>query len=1164
MPFYSNTGKLMIDMAPDPRDESGAFNEFTKGVSSGVDQLQGLIGGGGQALVGSLFGNDEMFYDGMAYYNEQMAEAAENQADVGRIEDIDGFGDLVNYSAFIVGNVIPSLIGGGGVGALGGVVAKQALKKGINAQAQQYAKDVVKDNALKVARKQAGDAYAKTALGSVANKGRIAGAVGFGTAAGAGESFTRILEETGEEAAGLALVTGVASGALDAMAPLRLLNRILPPNLYSKATKEISEKIAANPSRITRALREAGKQAGIEGVTEMTQEIIQNVSLEYVREMNDPELEASFMDRLFDENRRSAYINAAVAGAIGGFSIGGVSGALSQDPTGGTSASDKVLGVGRKDSILNEQEEAPEASPESSDPQTTSEQDLAKARRRKQLDAVGIPTDSPQGELDVGGVRDPEILGRRQKEAKDNAQGLPEKRGENVDPQARILEAREGARARLDNLPNARGIAKSILESQSDLYFTYENESVAVPAKPAVAEEAPTFGGNLPDPSQVSPPMESLVGKDIDYQGIKGVLTRKDDGFYVVAQEGDVFIESGDFASPEQLGVTVLTGDVQFTNDVSIDPQTKKFNLREKEFTLTSIKRDRQGKAKSLSVRDAKGKLKTIREPEVVGRIAMQMENPQGLTNAEVPEGRQSSGEEYQYHRFEGQLSDPAKPFTDQLVELSVAASSPEAIDPSNLDVIIEAIDNDDVSRIFDRNGSLKVQTQDKPLGKSLPTVEEAYGDDAESVTDVVAGVMADLSGAGVPKSFIDSVTGLYVHQESEVDAPALTGSSSLGISLNADLIEAAQNDPSQLSELAWSLTHEVYHAADFSMGLSNSDSRFGITIDESTATPSVQMGDVMGELFQNWADGTELGKRFDYPFNELRSEISDLDKDNTGLNDRYRQEAFAQLGAMFHSNPELLQEQAPLAYNFIKNIRDSNLRQSVPQEIQNEISGSPVQADTSQPTGISGQIRAPPVTRSVESAPVDDTGSDGEGSAGAGRADPTMERSSQDETGERERSDVQEPEVEVPTVVPTVEPIAEVTPERQEVEIKLSDKKPTFKKAENWEDTGNYIVTFADGDRYTVYLDDNAQEAGEETFYNSEDGKISRSDGMLGETKQETINEIQEHRQKLFDAGKNSYNVPLDPIVGDETSMKAYMLITDHPEGKLDLVKVRRKCKKL
>ena len=131
-------------------------------------------------------------------------------------------------------------------------------------------------------------------------------------------------------------------------------------------------------------------------------------------------------------------------------------------------------------------------------------------------------------------------------------------------------------------------------------------------------------------------------------------------------------------------------------------------------------------------------------------------------------------------------------------------------------------------------------------------------------------------------------------------------------------------------------------------------------------------------------------------------------------------------------------------------------------------------------------------------------------------------------------------------------------------VTIKLSDKKPTFKKAENWEDTGNHIVTFADGDRYTVYVDDNAQEAGEETFYESEDGKIPTTGGMLAETRQEVINEIQEHRKKLFDAGKNSYNVPLDPIVGDETSMKAYMLITDHPEGKLDLVKVRKKFKKL
>jgi hypothetical protein len=91
-------------------------SEFVKGVSAGTDQLQGLIGGGGRALVGSLINDEDLFSDGMEYYNEQMAEAAENAGEIGRIEDVDGFGDFARYSAYIVGNVIPSLIGGGGVG----------------------------------------------------------------------------------------------------------------------------------------------------------------------------------------------------------------------------------------------------------------------------------------------------------------------------------------------------------------------------------------------------------------------------------------------------------------------------------------------------------------------------------------------------------------------------------------------------------------------------------------------------------------------------------------------------------------------------------------------------------------------------------------------------------------------------------------------------------------------------------------------------------------------------------------------------------------------------------------------------------------------------------------------------------------------------------------
>ena len=514
-----------------------------------------------------------------------------------------------------------------------------------------------------------------------------------------------------------------------------------------------------------------------------------------------------------------------------------------------------------------------------------------------------------------------------------------------------------------------------------------------------------------------------------------------------------------------------------------------------------------------------------------------------------VPEGSQKSGDLYEYHQFEGALSDPAKPVQDQLVELSVAAKTPEALDPNNTDVVVEAIDVDDVDRIFDRNDFVNVETADKPKGKSLPTIDEAYGDNAKQVTDTVAGVMSDLSSSGVPKSFIDAVSGIYVHKESEVDSPAFTGNKSLGVSINADLISGAISDPSQLSEMAWSLTHEVYHAADFSMGLSDKDSQFGMQIVTERDQPTVVMGDVMDEIFTNWENRTELGKRFDYPFNDLQKEILDLDKDNADLDKTYRQEVFAQLGAMFHSNPKLLQEQSPLAYNYIKDIRDRNLQTANVPEVQSEGTNSPIDPNPAEPTGLRGQVRAPPESRGVESAPITDTGSDGEGSVGEGRTDPAVERSTQEEAGERERPAVQKPEV------------APAEDNRTEVVLKATDKKPTFKKAENYEDTGNYIVTFADGDRYTLYFDDDAKDGGDEVYFTSEDGKVT---GLLGETKEETITQLQEHRQKLIEAGKNSFNTPLDPIVSSDTSFKAYNLITDHPEGKLELTKVRKKFKRL
>lgn len=522
-----------------------------------------------------------------------------------------------------------------------------------------------------------------------------------------------------------------------------------------------------------------------------------------------------------------------------------------------------------------------------------------------------------------------------------------------------------------------------------------------------------------------------------------------------------------------------------------------------------------------------------------------------------VPQGQGNYGPA---HRFDGELSPADTSAQEQLFQLSVKAQSTEALDPDNTEVIVEAIDQDDVDRIIDRNESLTIGTTDKPKGKSLPTIDEVYGAESTEVTNVVAGVLSDLSAAGVPKSFIDSVSGVFVHNDSDVDAPAMTGQKTQGISINESLVAGARNNEDSLSELAWSMTHEVYHAADFSMGLSDKDPSFNIMIDEDANGPSVVMGDIMNELFVNWKDGTDLGKRFDYPFNDLNKDISDLTLDNEGLNTTYRQEVFAQLGALFHSNPKQLQENAPLAYDYIKNIRDNNLKTVKPVEEANEPTVSASTPDTSQPTGISGQVRAPPESGSEQVVQPKPARPDGEGSAGEGRADTPVEGQIQQEVGERERPEIQEPEVApAPEAATSIEAS---DPDRTPIVLKATDKKPTFKKAINWEDTGEYIVTFADGDRYTVYFDDSAKEAGDEVYFTSEDGKVSALDGMLGETKQETIDGLIAHRQKLIDAGENSYNLPLNPDVGSDIQFKAWDFIQDN--GAVTEKRLRTKFKSL
>ena len=594
------------------------------------------------------------------------------------------------------------------------------------------------------------------------------------------------------------------------------------------------------------------------------------------------------------------------------------------------------------------------------------------------------------------------------------------------------------------------------------------------------------------------------------------------------AANGTVTVDGSDMV-PKERPKDPVTGELAVTwnEDGALDPETSR-----------PYTDDRLRQARLLDSNAAEG---SVDAPD---GDQPELEAP-ALGSTNVREGVRASGHE---HKFDAPMSPQETPIQDQLFKVSVAANTAEALDPNNTDVVVEAIDMDDIERVFGRNQRIAIKVEDGTVA-DLPTIQEAYGDRSPQMETLTTGVLADLSANGLPRSFVDAVSGVFVHKQSQVSAPALTGTNTNGISINAQLLGKALTDQDSLSELGWTLTHEIYHAADNSFKLSGGDSSFDIRVDESAENPSVFMGEIMQEVFDNWTRSTDVGRRFDYPFNDLREEISDLSKDNGEINLRYQKEVFAQLGAFFHSNPEKLKAEAPLAYNYIKGIRDKNLQTAQTVEAQDEVNPSTSPANTSQPEGISGEVRAPPESRVIESVQPATVGRDSEASAGSERADTGMARPEQDGARERQRRDVQE---------------REVTSEqpRTEVALKATDKKPTFKKADNWDDTGEQIITFADGDRYTVYFDNDEAESGGEQWYTSTDGTFTGADEMLGETKAETIEALQEHRKKLLDAGEKSYNTPLDPQVGSDTRFKAWDFIDD--EGQVTEKQLRDKFKRL
>lgn len=301
-------------------------NQFERGLSTGVDQLQMSLHGLGR-MVGRELGIKPLEEYGNVGIERNQAEIQENLPDVQAFSEIDNMDDFFSWSASTFGQAIPSLAFAIGSGGLGGVIVKKGVENGIrntmmnritrNLVGKGYTEREAREAALRAMQSNAGLRMVQQnvvrgqtgaqRIGAAQTRGRMIGAVGGSAGPQAGEIDIE-LQEAGIDSGFTSILGGLAGGALEAIPALRLLDKFFPG-----VDREVSKKMVSD------YVIGAGQQALLEGGTEAAQEAIQIAALAY----HDP----SF-DVLTGENT-TRLIDAFAAGAL----VGGLTGTAGEVTT---------------------------------------------------------------------------------------------------------------------------------------------------------------------------------------------------------------------------------------------------------------------------------------------------------------------------------------------------------------------------------------------------------------------------------------------------------------------------------------------------------------------------------------------------------------------------------------------------------------------------------------------------------------------------------------------------------------------------------------------------------------------------------------------------------------------------------------------------------------
>ena len=880
-------------------DSVSALGEIGKGFGAGVDQLQAL-GGGAYALLGDILGSEQMFQDGIDFYQEQMEEAAE--AEIGRVEDVEGFGDAVLYGSYLVGNVVPTLLGGLGTGAVAGQLAKVAVKKKVKDRVDQAAKEqvqkVVKEKALKGKAKQYGSNALKKLRDNPVRAAQAAGAFTYSAALNAGESTANLYEEADERDPVLSLAVGVSAGALDAFVPINALKRLLPSKQFKEAKDQISDQIMTNQKPIRRVLSQMGKLGAAEGVTEAVQEIIQQSAVEYVVGKKDPTLQKDFLERLFDEENRSVYLNAAIAGAVGGGIVGIPTGIVG-DPT-PTRTLDEAT---QAEQDAQEQPTPEETEPD--DPEVTRARNRQEAARRSVQAELGEDF-SPRDER-LSPEQRAENASERRRQARDRAieQVTSEQmeidpvlaRIQELSPEERRIAARENARKLLDRTTEYRITAQNIIEDEFANHIAELERQRGGVRDLVVAEQTPQ---NVRE-SVVTPEITRQQQESLQ-QDLNKVIEQAREAGLNVEMLSNANVALQDQISTRVAELATSGGEVAVATQ-AVEQDTDR--------RLAELDEQIQERRIARNVDSLTGEtIETVNVSEIsLGSLPAEIQEAVAAlaeNETEVPVFVSQEIYEEAVNTiplpFREEVDSEGRKIIDLQRDKRRDSANPENYYFGEVTTNPTAEDN-----LF--------------LADAIRKVLRQNGDD---YNDAITRAMLDLNKAGVGNIFSAErfvVPPIERMQRPYGEAAASYSPSTNVIKLSPTLIQDSLGNTNGQRYLRFVMAHELGHQFDLSNEVSENVSEFDVTgLQQDNGNFRLSVGDAVAEIFAEYQSGSDFGLLFEHPIRYMHRDFENaIQKGNVDeVLALHRKEIFAQAYAIYYTDPVNFRAKLPKVHEVL------------------------------------------------------------------------------------------------------------------------------------------------------------------------------------------------------------------------------------------------------